>query len=108
MPINKKHFEDYEGGVHYKTDFVTLLLTEGHLIQFIEEKTNKEYKILNTINGYKIDFSFLKSKNVRYYLKTKYYNDLLKALWKAACKIAQEEINNQKQSIVPTNEYSYL
>ncbi|WP_202630043.1 hypothetical protein [Clostridium botulinum] len=112
VPINKKHFEDYSGNIHYKTDLVIPLLTEGQLRKFIEDKTAytrtpefEEYDSPFVNDTYYIHL--FDSKRIHKVIRTYEIetSNLLKALWKAACQIAQEEINNQKQSIVSENKY---
>ncbi|MBD5589255.1 hypothetical protein [Clostridium botulinum] len=103
VPINKKHFEDYDGKTHYKTDLVIPLLTEGQLIQFIESKTNRKIEIyLNVYHQY--HFSLV-SESEEFGIYETRESNLLQALWQVACKIAQEGVNSQKQSIVFENKY---
>ncbi|MBN3402922.1 hypothetical protein [Clostridium botulinum] len=108
VPINKKHFEDYEGKIHYKTDLVIPLLTEERLRRFIENKTNSKiiYDYLDTIGGYSIGLVLNKNSPTQ---NVKWFEDcgdnLLQAYWQVACIISQEEVINENQNIISINEY---
>ncbi|WP_125154395.1 hypothetical protein [Clostridium rectalis] len=110
VPINKKHFEDYDGNIHYKTDLVISLLTEGQLRQFIEDKTKCKIELdISSDIGYKGYNLYLRKNwgNDDYEYPYKPFenlsNNLLEAYWQVACQIAEKETNNQKQSIISTN-----
>ncbi|HCL4447090.1 TPA: hypothetical protein N2D16_002695 [Clostridium botulinum] len=82
------------------------LLTEGHLIQLIEEKTEKGLLIITpTTNMQTVIQSFKKDGYIDKDYGDNLGYDLLQALWQVACKIAQEEADNQKQSIISENKY---
>ncbi|HID0768000.1 TPA: hypothetical protein ACXDAZ_002529 [Clostridium botulinum] len=116
VPINKKHFEDYEGKTHYKTDLVLPLLAEGQLRQFIENNSGMEDTTIDiVINGYndieekrEYTLTIYGYNNQEGFTDSKQYDvtgeNLLQVYWQVACQIAQEEVNNQKQSIIYTNE----
>lgn len=115
VPINKKHFEDYNGKIHYKTNLTIPLFTESQLRQFIEENSGMENTTTDVItNGYddieekwEYTLTIYGYHNQEGFTDNKRYDitgeNLLQAYWQVACKIAQEEINNQKQSIISTN-----
>ncbi|NFF75964.1 hypothetical protein FCV38_02925 [Clostridium sporogenes] len=81
-----------------KYEYIPILQIH-HLIQFIEDKTNEKFKLdYDVKNGYNICF-------YNYDDIWTYKHNLLQALWQVVCKIAQEEVNNQKQSIICENEH---
>ncbi|MBN3371737.1 hypothetical protein CF068_18380 [Clostridium botulinum] len=82
------------------------LLIEGQLIQFIEDKTEDGLLIITpTINMQTTIQTFKKDGYIDKDYGDNLGYDLLHALWQVACKIAQEEVNNQKQSIISENKY---
>ncbi|EKS4345024.1 hypothetical protein [Clostridium sp. CTA-6] len=76
------------------------------LIQFIEEKTKGKLEISFHYGSYRIWSHELDNNFIctgKYYFFDKLGKNLLQALWQVACKIAQEEADNQKQNIISTN-----
>ncbi|APH20955.1 hypothetical protein [Clostridium botulinum] len=83
------------------------LLVEGQLRQFIEDKTEDGLLIITpTINMQTVIQSFKKDGYIDKDYGDNLGYDFLKSLWEIVCKIAQEEVNNQKQNIISENEYS--
>ncbi|HDK7194842.1 TPA: hypothetical protein PTV74_003149 [Clostridium botulinum] len=88
-----------------KTQVIPLLQIH-HLIQFIEEKTKGKLEISFHYSSYRIWSHELDNNFIctgKYYFFDKLGKNLLQALWQVACKIAQEEADNQKQNIISTN-----
>ncbi|NFH00727.1 hypothetical protein FC831_10450 [Clostridium botulinum] len=95
VPINNKHFENYNGEIHYKIDSIPLL-SEGQLRKCIEDKTGGKviltYNLLNNIlikvvKGNDIHNNALETI-CRYPIDRK--SNVLNAYWKVACEIANE------------------
>lgn len=96
VPINKKHFESYQGKICHKENCIPLP-TEGWLRKFIEDKTGK--KIWVSYNPHYCegnviiidlgnDFEELKVKHDCYSIVC---DNLLQAYFQVACKITEEE-----------------
>ncbi|KFX56146.1 hypothetical protein FDC50_10175 [Clostridium botulinum] len=87
VPINNKHFENYNGEIHYKIDSIPLL-SEGQLRKCIEDKTNCYISCSPTYKCDGYDITILGIVEDTYTIKT---DNLLEAYWKVACEIAKEE-----------------
>ncbi|NEZ47795.1 hypothetical protein FDF74_11445 [Clostridium niameyense] len=103
VPINKKHFEDHSGDIHYKTELTIPLFSEGQLRQFIEDKTSciletnyegREYKKIKE-PGYCVYLRKGTDEDYIYPFENfeELGDDLLQAYWQVACKIAEKELN---------------
>ncbi len=100
VPINKKHFEDYNGKIHYKTDLTIPLLTESQLRNFIEENLDgcNIYFESYTNGDTKLIVEYEYNKGIEDCDVAEYEtecDDMLEGYWEIACMIANTKIKEE-------------